>query len=58
VKYVEIPNLSRTYDPEWNINGRLTDAANHIKNWVENIGIEGLTSEVVHDEGFSPLIFT
>lgn len=37
--YIRIPNLSRSYDPEWNTNGNLLKAAHHIKNWVQGLNI-------------------
>ena len=43
-EFIKIPNLSRTYDPEWNTNGLLEKAANHIKGWVEGLQIKGLKS--------------
>lgn len=58
MEYIKIPNLSRTFDSEWNSNQRLEKAAEHVKKWVEELGIKGLTSEIVQDEGYSPLIFT
>lgn len=56
--YVRIPNLSRSYDKEWETNNRLDEAALHIKKWVGGLGIKGLKTEVIKDEGYSPLIFT
>lgn len=32
--YIRIDNLSRTYDAEWDTNGKLEKAAHHIKDWV------------------------
>ena len=55
--YVRIPNLSRAYDPEWDTNGLLEKAAEHIKTWIENLGVKGLKIEIVKEEGGTPLIF-
>lgn len=57
-EYIRIPNLSRSYDAEWNTNGLLEKAAEHIKNWIESLAIKGLKTEIIKDEGFSPIIFT
>ena len=57
-EFIKIPNLSRGFDPEWATNGRLEEAANHIKTWVEALGIKGLKSEIIKHEGYSPLIYT
>jgi|JI6StandDraft_1071083.scaffolds.fasta_scaffold669205_1 hypothetical protein len=35
--YVRIDNLSRSYDPEWNTNGKLLKAAQHLKGWIEQL---------------------
>lgn len=28
-----------------------------MKDWMESVQIEGLTTELIHDEGYSPLLF-
>lgn len=56
--YIRIPNLSRAFDPDWQTNGLALKAAEHIKSWVEKLGIKGLKSEIIIDEGLSPLIYT
>ena len=56
--YIRIPNLSRSYDPNWQTNGLALKAAQHIKEWVEKLNIKGLKSEIIADEGLSPLIYT
>jgi hypothetical protein len=50
--------LSRAFDPEWETNGLLTKAAEHIKGWVESLNIKGLKSEIITLEGKSPIVFT
>lgn len=42
MEYIKIPNLSRNFDPDWNKNGLLEKAAEHVKSWVEQLKIEGL----------------
>jgi acetylornithine deacetylase/succinyl-diaminopimelate desuccinylase-like protein len=58
MEFIKIPNLSRAYDPEWETNGLLLKAAEHIKGWVESLNIKGLTSEIITLEGKSPIVFT
>lgn len=58
IEYIRIPNLSRDFDPEWETNGLLENAAEHIKNWVESLGLMGLSTEIIKDKGYSPIIFT
>lgn len=50
--------MSRGFDENWATNGLLEQAANHVKSWVEALGINGLKSEIIKHEGYSPLIFT
>ncbi len=56
--FVKIPNLSRNFDPEWATNGRLEEAAEHVRKWVLGLGIEGISSEIIKDEGYSPIVFS
>jgi hypothetical protein len=56
--YIKIPNLSRSFDPEWLTNNLLERAADHIKDWVIKLDIKGLTSEVIKINDLSPIIFT
>lgn len=35
----------------------LEKAANHIKDWVDKLDIQGLKSEIIHHEGFTSIIF-
>ena len=56
--YIKIPNLSRSFDPEWQTNNLLERAADHIKDWVIQLDIKGLASEVIKINDLSPIIFT
>lgn len=58
MKYIEIPNTSRSYDVEWESNGLLAQAAEHLQKWIVGVGITGLRCEIIKDQGYSPLIFT
>jgi acetylornithine deacetylase/succinyl-diaminopimelate desuccinylase-like protein len=55
--FVRIPNLSRDYDPEWNTNGQLEKAAQHLLQWVEAQDIKGLKAEIIQLENLSPFLF-
>jgi acetylornithine deacetylase/succinyl-diaminopimelate desuccinylase-like protein len=57
VDYIKIPNLSRSYDPEFLTNGLLQKAANHMIDWVKSVNVKGLKVELIVDEGRTPLIF-
>jgi len=58
MEYIRIPNLSRAFDPEWQSNGLLEMAAEHIKIWVEELKIKGLKTEIIKINDLSPIIFT
>lgn len=58
IEYIKIDNLSRTYDTEWNTNGKLQKAAQYIVQWVRDLKVDGLSVEIIQDQGYSPLIFT
>ena len=55
--YIRIPNLSRSFDKDWNSNGHLENAAKFLIEWVKKQNINGLIIEYVKDEDKSPLIF-
>ncbi|MBO6566609.1 MAG: M20/M25/M40 family metallo-hydrolase, partial [Pseudomonadales bacterium] len=55
-EYVSIPNKSPMFDPDWEKNGYMTDAVNHMVDWVKAQGIEALTIEVHTLPGRTPTI--
>lgn len=57
-EYIKIPNLSRAFDENWNTNGLLEKAAVHIKDWVEKLGVKGMTCELIQEDKLSPILFT
>ncbi len=44
-KYIEIPNLSPAFDPDWKKNGHMDKAAGLITDWVKSREVAGLTIE-------------
>lgn len=58
IEFIKIPNLSRAYDKEWETNGLLLKAAEHIKSWIEGFNVRGLKSEIIVLEGKSPIVYT
>jgi hypothetical protein len=58
IEYIKIPNLSRAFDPDWQTNGLLEKAAEHIKLWTEELKINGAKSEIIKIDKLSPIIFT
>lgn len=55
--YVRIPNLSRLYDEQWEKNGNIMKAAEHIKKWIEDQKVKDLKIEIISEPGRSPLIY-
>ena len=55
--YIRIPNLSPSYDPDWNKNGYLENAAKHLYDWVSTQNVSGLKAEIVKDSDKTPLLF-
>lgn len=55
-EYVSIPNKSPMFDPEWEQHGYMTDAVNHMVDWVNAQGVDGLNTEVHTLPGRTPTI--
>ncbi len=56
-EYVRIPNQSPGFDTDWESNGLLTRAAEHVAEWCRANGPDALQIELFHSEGRTPLIF-
>ena len=54
--YVAIPNVSPSFDPEWESNGHMQRAVDLIEGWCRSRPIPGLTVEVHQLPGRTPLI--
>ena len=57
VEYVKIPAKSPHFDADWQTNGYIDDATEHIARWCRDQPIDGLEVEVVRLEGRTPVIF-
>lgn len=57
VDYVRIPAKSPHFDPDWDKNGFIDEAVDHIVRWCRDQPIEGLSVEVIRLEGRTPIIF-
>lgn len=55
--FIEIPNQSPAFDPEWATNGLQEKALDQYVAWVKAQGVKGLELEVLRPEGRTPLIF-
>jgi len=50
-RFIEIPNLSRSFDENWNTNGLMEQAAHLCLEYAKARDVKGLTCEVSKDEG-------
>jgi len=57
VEYVRIPAKSPHFDADWEKNGYIDQAVEHIARWCREQPVEGLDVEIVRLEGRTPLIF-
>lgn len=55
-KFIEIPNLSRAFDPEWATNGLSEKACQFCVDFARDIGLKDVTVEMHKDEGKTPLL--
>jgi Acetylornithine deacetylase/Succinyl-diaminopimelate desuccinylase and related deacylases len=55
-RYIEIPNQSPLFDPDWERNGFMKQAVNLARSWAERQNIKGCRIEVVSEPGRTPLI--
>ena len=55
-RYIEIPNQSPDYDPEWRTNGLLEQAVELARAWVERQHLPGSRLEVLTAEGRTPML--
>jgi len=56
-KYIEIPNKSPGFDPDWEKNGHMQRAMDLIVAWCRTRKIDGMKLEVVRLPGRTPLLF-
>src|SRR5882762_1639266 len=56
-RYIQIPNQSPLFDPDWKQNGHMQQAVALARAWVEEQQIAGLRIETHELEGRTPLIF-
>ncbi|MFB9679265.1 M20/M25/M40 family metallo-hydrolase [Streptosporangium vulgare] len=53
---VEIPALSAAFDADWERNGHLRTAVDHVRDWIASRGLPGARCEVVQSDGRAPLL--
>ena len=57
IEYIRIPNKSPMFDQHWQANGHMDRAVARFQQWAEQQQIAGMTLEVVHLPGRTPLIY-
>lgn len=55
-RYIEIPNLSPFFDPDWKKTGHMDRAVSLLADWARKQKIAGANLEVLQPEGKTPLI--
>ena len=55
-EYIAVPNVSKTFDADWEANGHMEQAVELIRDWCAARPIDGLTVDVQRIPGLTPLI--
>ncbi len=56
-RYIEVPNKSPGFDPDWEKHGYMDDAIAMLEAWCREQPIKGMQVEVVRIKGRTPLLF-
>ena len=56
-KYIEIPNVSPVFDPDWQKHGHMTKAVDLVSSWIRSREVPGLTLEVVQKAARTPILY-
>lgn len=54
--FVRIPNQSRSFDPEWNTNGLLEKACQHVIDWSKGQGLKDFSVDLYKEDGKTPAV--
>lgn len=55
-EYIRIPNKSPMFDPQWQANGHMDKAVNHVVDWCKNHSVPGMDVEVHRIANRTPTI--
>lgn len=55
-QFIKIPCLSPDFDPDWKDHGHILAAAKMIKDWAQNLALEGAKIQVLQIPGLTPLV--
>jgi acetylornithine deacetylase/succinyl-diaminopimelate desuccinylase-like protein len=56
-RYIQVPNKSPVFDPEWEEHGYMERAVTMLEEWCRQQPIAGMTTEIVRLPGRTPLLF-
>ncbi len=56
-EYIRIPNMSPLFDAEWESHGHMLRAAELMAAWCREQPVMGLTVEILHEPGRTPVLF-
>ena len=57
VEYIRIPNKSPAFAPDWQAEGHMQTAVEHLRAWAANCGVGGLTVRIVTLSDRTPVLF-
>lgn len=57
MNFIRIPNLSPSYDPQWNTNGLLLKAANLIISFGKSLSLKDSEFTLLQDKPYTPAVF-
>jgi acetylornithine deacetylase/succinyl-diaminopimelate desuccinylase-like protein len=55
-RYIEIPNQSQLFDPDWKAHGHMARAVEHVRRWVVEQDLAGARLEVIQDGDRTPVL--
>lgn len=56
-KYIRLPAVTPSYDPDWKERGAIDSAADMMAHWARMQGVKGLHAEIIHLEERTPMLF-
>ncbi len=56
-EYIQIPNKSPMFDPDWEKHGYMQSAIELLDEWCENFAVQNMNHRIVKIEGRTPLLF-
>jgi acetylornithine deacetylase/succinyl-diaminopimelate desuccinylase-like protein len=57
MKYIEVPNVSPSFDKDWETNGFQEQAVDLLVSWAKAQDIENFEIEVIKETGKTPLVY-